>query len=208
MTVESFPGPARYTVSGTGPYAIGFAYTSGAVRVRVWSAGVLTDLVQGTDYTVSPAEGQTGDVTLSSAAATAHDGASLYVDRATEIEQGWAAAGGAREAGLEAQLDRLAAGLQEAKAELARSLRLNDGQAAPYTPEPGHVPLYDAAAQAFVNGPTADEVEAAQGYAQELRNSVMIPISEDAQSVLVSIGSLYFVGEADTPYPHVTLEIV
>lgn len=111
MTTEIYEPPPTYTVQGVGPYAITHEYH--AASELIVTAGDVT-LVLNVDYTVSPTEDATaGSVTLSADAAALHDEAALRIVRATVVEQGYAAQGGEREAGLEVQLDRLTRGVQD-----------------------------------------------------------------------------------------------
>lgn len=112
MTTETFTPAPSYTVDGTGPYAIGHAYTSGAIRATVTLAGIPTELTAGVDFTVAPASGDAGDLTLSGAAAATHDGATLTITRETTQEQGFAGQT-AREKAMEAQLDRITQAMQD-----------------------------------------------------------------------------------------------
>ena len=116
------------------------------------------------------------------------------------------------------EFDRAAMRDQQMQDTNNRAVKLDDKFAAPYpdlaiktVPEAGDV---EERALVFLPGggvgvgPTSSEIKAAEEYAQTLRASMMIPISETETSVLVSIGTFYFVSESDTPYPSITLEAV
>lgn len=122
MTTEAFPGPVQYTVDGTGPYAVGFEYSSGAVLVSVDQNGSLRPL-DAAEFSVSPDAGTGGNVTLTAQAATDYAGLQIFVDRATPLEQGFTGVD-AREKGLADQLDRTAQTAQENQRGLGRTLRV------------------------------------------------------------------------------------
>lgn len=129
MTVEAFAPSPVYVIAGTGPYEVTHPYRAGALRVVVWRNGIRTELTS-LDFTVSPAEAETtGTVTLSSAAAAAHAGGSLFIARETAPEQGWEGTT-SRERGLEAQLDWLTQGVQDAGGMFDRTLRVPLGETA------------------------------------------------------------------------------
>ncbi|KHQ50273.1 hypothetical protein [Mameliella alba] len=122
MTVDVLPALATYTVSGTGPYAIGHEYTEGAIFVRITSAAGAPRL-DPADYTVDPVSGGDGNVTLTSGAATTYDGETLVIERETSVQQGWTGLG-ARGTAAEAQMDRTIMAVQELRRELSGALRL------------------------------------------------------------------------------------
>ena len=136
MTTETYPGPSQYTIAGTGPYAIGFEYTQGAIKAGIITAEVVTYLPEA-DYTVDPEIGEDGNLTLSAGAAAAHAGEQLYIERDTPLEQGWVGVS-AREQGLATQLDRTAQTAQENKDGLARALRTTQ-PIAPLVMQAGHM---------------------------------------------------------------------
>jgi hypothetical protein len=164
MTVDSFSGPVTYAVSGTGPYAVPWDYTTGALRVVV-PDGDAEIVLGGADYTVAPASGASGDVTLSPAAAAAHAGRAIVIGRRTVIEQGWAGQE-ARERGLEANIDRLAMSVQDQNNALDRTLKFRvlapDDLPAP---EAGRVLM--GTSTGYTNGPLASDVAAAQANAAQ-----------------------------------------
>ncbi|GGH36396.1 hypothetical protein SAMN05444007_108258 [Cribrihabitans marinus] len=183
MTTEAFTEATPFTISGTGPYAIGHAYKAGAITATVEQAdGTIVTLADPADYTVSPAAGENGDVTLSSAAATTHDGLTLRIIRRTDIEQGFAGQT-ARETGLEDSIDRLAMGLQEVEKQAYRGLRTETGEVVPYSPTDGYIPKWDAARGGFVDGPSIGEIENAAGFAaiaQAAADSIAAQAAVDA----------------------------
>lgn len=129
MTVEAFAPSPVYVIAGTGPYEVTHPYRAGALRVVVWRNGIRTELTS-LDFTVSPAEAEeTGTVTLSASAAATHAGGSLFIARETAPEQGWEGTT-SRERGLEAQLDWLTQGVQDAGGMFGRTLRVPLGDTA------------------------------------------------------------------------------
>lgn len=145
MTTEAYTGASSYTISGTGPYNIGHEYSDEADI-----ACIVLDDVAGTrvvldaaDFTVSPdGPADDGDVTLTSDAATTHDGLLLVINRETTLENGWEAVQGPREDGLEAQLDRLTRAAQDASRTVLTSLRA-DIAMNPIVPVEGAVVGFD-----------------------------------------------------------------
>lgn len=127
MTQSALTPTPAYTVQGTGPYTITHGYSAkGDITAAVILNDQRTDLVLDTDFFVSPdGAPSSGTVTLSSAAASAYAGGQLFISRATVTDQGWLGTQGAREAGLEAQLDKLAQGLQDVQRDLQRAMRLD-----------------------------------------------------------------------------------
>lgn len=139
MTTETYTLPPVATVSSVGPYAIPHEYHAAEeISVTVTTGGATVTLIQGAEYTVSPdADASAGAVTLTATAAALHAGAALRIIRRTVIEQGYAAQGGEREAGLEVQLDRITRGVQDIARDIggaidsaARALRVPDDEAA------------------------------------------------------------------------------
>ncbi|MEC9435166.1 MAG: hypothetical protein VYD87_19870 [Pseudomonadota bacterium] len=133
MTTEAFIPADDYTVAGVGPYPIPHAYDeTAALTAEVVTGTTTLTLTAGIDFTVSPeAKAAAGNLNLTAAAATTHAGKTLRITRATRVEQGWESAGGARETGLEDQLDRLTRGIQDLErkaaylqAAFARTLRI------------------------------------------------------------------------------------
>lgn len=114
MTTELFEATPAYEISGTGPYAILSGYGAGDIVVRIGSAqGLVT--VDPINYTLSPTIAESGgNLTLNAAYATEQAGNTLYISRNTNVEQGWEGQS-SRERGLEAQLDALTRGVQDAK---------------------------------------------------------------------------------------------
>lgn len=112
MTTETYPGPDVYTVSGTGPYTINHEYSSGSIAPEVFLDDVLA-VLPAEEFSVDPDGGDNGTLTLTPAAAAAYDGGQLTIRRKTPTEQGWQGQDGAREAGIEAALDRLSQAVQE-----------------------------------------------------------------------------------------------
>jgi len=163
MTIDAFEQAAEHPVMGIGPYTIPHPYADGAITVSVIIDGVPVMLAS-TDYTVTPATSDSeGNVYLTVAAALAHDGRKLWIDRETPALQIWEARTGEREVGMEAQLDRLTMALQELQARAGGAVRVR-GAMAPVVPSPGHVLVWgDGRVDA---GPTVDEIAAAEGHAE------------------------------------------
>lgn len=115
MTTETFTPHTPDLIQGTGPYAVPHGYSRAAdliVSIRTISEALI--ILPSADWSVSPASSdQGGDVTLSTSAAAIYDGGELTVTRDTLVEQGWQGQGGAREEGLEKQLDIIARGVQD-----------------------------------------------------------------------------------------------
>jgi hypothetical protein len=164
MTVDTFVPLPGYTVMGVGPYGIDWPYGAGAVRAAVILAGVRTDLVAGTDFTVTPAASTTtGSLYLTVGAATTYATGTLYITRETLAEQGWQGLLGAREAGLEAQLDLLTERVQELEQLLTGTLRLDTPQK-PFAARVGAAVIFDAGGHPIA-GPTATQIASAQSDA-------------------------------------------
>lgn len=164
MTIEPAAPAGTYTVMGTGPYAINWPYSAGAVRVAVVLAGVRTELVPGTDFTVSPlAASISGDLTLSAGAAATYATGTIYLSRDTLVEQGWVGTLGEREKGLETQMDLLTMKAQEQEQGRDSTLRF-DTPVPPMVAIPGSVILFDDLGQPIA-GPIASDIADAQANA-------------------------------------------
>lgn len=169
MTTETFTPAPKYTISGTGPYAIPHAYGASDIVVVVADAAGNSTTLAASDFTLAPATSQTtGDLSLTSTAATTHAGKSMFILRDTKVEQGWAGINGYREAGLEAQLDVLARALQDRRTTEKKSLHVLDPlfDATLPVPQANRTIIYNPAASGFVIGPSADEISGAQSDAQ------------------------------------------
>lgn len=170
MTVEALNVAPPYTIAGVGPYTIPHAYVAEDLIVSV-GPGAPIVLEPGVDFVVAPAFSETaGDVTLSVAAAAAHVGLVLTIERYTTVEQGWQGTAGPREKGLERQLDELARGIQDAAGRGRRALVLPVGATVdPVLPvlRPGHTLVADPTGQRLVEGPDAGQIGRAQEIAQE-----------------------------------------
>lgn len=163
MTLEAETTLQSYIVAGTGPYAVTWPWKAGSLRVAVGSAGAVTELDAGT-WTVDPAEGASGNVWLTPAAAAAHLGRALFITRDTPAEQGWQGIMGERERGLEAQLDRMVMKDQELSQGVASSLRIEGQTPKPsYLPNPGTL-MWDG--EGLQIGPSADQIAGAQAAAE------------------------------------------
>lgn len=166
MTVEAaVPKTIFPTIAGTGPYAIGWPYGGTDVIVTVVDDGVRTVLA-GADFSLSPASSDTsGSVFISPAAAALYAGAQLIAERSTPEEQGWTGVYPG-EKGIEAQLDRTTRRIQEISRNQQGTLRI-DGTTEPGSVATDRLLLWDGTK--IVPGPTAAEIPAAEGYAEEAR---------------------------------------
>lgn len=169
MTTEAFTPPPRYTISGTGPYNIPHEYRHAidfAPVVR--SANTLVELTPA-DYLVAPDTSTTqGDLTLTVAAAAIYDGYFLYIVRTTADEQGWVGVAGAREKGLEQQLDILAMAIQDARRRSEKTLLIEDGPpgGVPTVLEADRALMVTSTGDGLIPGPTANEIANAQTHAE------------------------------------------
>lgn len=163
MTVELTTPINLYTVAGIGPYALAWPYTADSVIAVVETAGVYTELVVTTDFSVDPlASSTTGNLWLTPAAAALHAGSRIVILRKTHAEQGWQGLMGEREKGLEEQLDRSVMIAQESNAWFARALRTTAILPMMDWHE-GTVPILIGGRP--MSGPTATQIVAAQTYA-------------------------------------------
>jgi len=173
MTVETLTKAPPYTISGIGPYEIPHPYGSGAIHAYVLIDGVPEELSSDL-FTVSPESSLIqGDLYLTAAAASDNDGLTLWIERVTLHEQGWAARTGAREAGMENQLDQGTLAAQEDRALLEATLRGRRAMEA-FDPEAGHVPVVREDGLGWENGPSVDDILAVQAYAQAANESAVL----------------------------------
>ena len=164
MTTDTFTPLPPYLIQNAGPFAIGWPYDAGAVRAVAILNGLRSELVPDIDFTVTPVASTVGGaLVLQAARAAEFDGGELYVTRDTTPEQGWQGVLGQREAGLEAQLDRMTRRLQEQDQELVATLR-TDGPLRPLSPVPGRALIFDAQGQP-VMGPDAAAITGAAANA-------------------------------------------
>lgn len=164
MTVDAWTRTPAYTVSNTGPYAVTHPYRLGAIRVSVMLDTGLLALAP-TEFTVTPEQSDDeGNVFLSPAAVATHAGRQLIIDRVTPDEQGWLGVQGEREAGLEAQLDRIVQANQELRMRGEGALRIR-GVLDAFDWADGTVPLREGSR--VRSGPTAAQIEAAETFATQ-----------------------------------------
>lgn len=162
MTTEVWQTQPSYTVAGTGPYAVANPYGVGDLVVAAISAAGVRTVLDPADYSVTPtSSATTGDVYLTTGAATTHAGSDLYIARLTDAEQGWLGAS-AREKGLEAQLDLMTRATQELQAGLANTAR-SDAPMAPLVPVEGTTLIWEN--ENLVAGPTVAEISGVQAAA-------------------------------------------
>lgn len=163
MTIEPVTPFATFTVSGTGPYALPWPYGLATIALAVIVEGQQVTLGSGT-FTVDPSENAvSGNLFLTAATAATYAGSALVITRNTPKEQGWLGIQGAREAGLEKQLDRIVKVQQEQQSQIDTSIRGSTAMT-PFLPEPGHLLIFDEFGQP-VSGPTADQIASAQANA-------------------------------------------
>lgn len=168
MTKDVLTKTPAYTISGVGPYTIEDPYKAAediisdvlvdGKRVRLTSA----------ERTISPESSTSkGAVTLSAAAALTYAGAKLYIRRNTEVEQGWSAQT-ERERGLETQLDNMTMGLQDALAELGKTLRTEGAPEKLYIEIPAGMIVIGGTEDgpALVPGPNVSELASVAKNAQ------------------------------------------
>lgn len=157
MPVEPAVPETSYIIASAGPHAVLWPYAQGAVRAYVVKAGIRTDLVEGTDFTMAPlAATVSGALTLSPAAFAAQTGGQLLIYRETVTEQGWTGLLGDREKGLEAQLDLSVMRLQELDGQSKRSVKtppaeLQGLELPPAADRAGKFLAFDALGRAIVS---------------------------------------------------------
>ncbi len=167
MTVESFVATPQYVVDGVGPYTITHPYKDASdITAEVYDAETRVPLLAA-DFAVAPVSSLTnGSLTLTAAAAAAHAGKSLSIERDTAMEQGWASTRGGREEGLERQMDRTIMVSQDQQQLLRRVPRVPNGSMVnpPKLPVPvaGVVPIGNDAGTGWKSGPSADDIAEAQ----------------------------------------------
>ena len=155
MTREAFTPSPSYPINDVGPFQVMHPYKSGSLTIAVVLDGDRVELAD-TEYTVSPEQStSTGEVTLTTQAATDYEGGTLYIQRATEIEQGWVGQS-AREKGLEGQLDWLGEAIQDLTFQMRKTLR-TDTALPPMVPKAGHTIVMDDQGR-FVPGPSTDAI--------------------------------------------------
>ena len=164
MTVGAITPFAEFTITGIGPYGFRFSYNADAIDVAVEWDGMRISL-PAADFSMTPTDSDTGgNLYLTPAAAATHATRRLIVRRDTEAEQGWAGIQGAREKGLERQLDRIVRRLQENTSALAGTLRVYQ-PLDPFVPLEGRTILFEDGR--FIAGPTADQITEAQQFADD-----------------------------------------
>ncbi|MCB1357470.1 MAG: hypothetical protein KDK53_13565 [Maritimibacter sp.] len=126
MTTSAYTPAPTYTISGIGPYDAPFEYTaSSEIEVYYTDGDGIAVAAAPADFSVVP-EGPTtsGTVFLTPAAATAHDGETLTVQRAITVDQAWQGLGSTASE-LEDQLDSMTRAIQGNTAEIALGLNPN-----------------------------------------------------------------------------------
>lgn len=125
MTREIWQGPSKYLIQGVGPYAIEWPYAEGSVVAKIVTpGGTVVDLEPGQAVVSSVSSDTRGDLTLSADVAILYQGCQLVIRRNTLREQGWGGLMGARERGLETQLDTIMMSVQELSADVEVSEQL------------------------------------------------------------------------------------
>jgi hypothetical protein len=201
MTIENFEPTAVHTISGIGPYAVTHPFASGALALVIVDGDQRVPLVIDIDYTVTPDAGVTGDVFLAAGIATGFDGAKLYIDRSTPASQGWKGVQGAREVGLERQLDLVTMAVQDLRQSYLKTLR-TDAVLTPFVPQEGATIIFvggvpqagptaaaiiDAEANAVSAGLDADRAEAAAATAGAAYASYAIAAAAHVPAPLATI---------------------
>lgn len=187
MTIEADDILHQYTVAGIGPYAVSWPYLDGGLIISVSIDGIVTP-IDAVNYAVDPIAGASGNVFLTAPAAATHAGRALFITRQTPAEQGWVGVLGEREAGLEAQLDRLVMVLQELKQLAASSLRIQGAAPQPAYITGAGVLMWDGTTLEI--GPNADVIAAAQSYATTA-NAAMVAALNAAAAAATFNPSLY-----------------
>jgi hypothetical protein len=143
MTIDVLIPAASMLVQGTGPYAIPFPYDQGTIGLVMQKTGQRVELVPG-EFTVDPNTTTTsGNLYLSDTTATTYAGWTAFIQRETPAEQGWQGVQGAREAGLEAQLDATTKAVQDLARQLSGAVR-GDEAVEPIAPVPSSLIGWDA----------------------------------------------------------------
>ena len=165
MTTDIAIPRAQYALSGTGPYALPWPYSSGELVVQATVNGQTAVLAAGTDFSLSPSSGASGNLFLTGAWATFSG--TLYIQRATALEQGWVGTFPG-EKGIEAALDRLTRTQQDTSARVRGGLFVE--VANPTVP---YAPVAEAAIVwrngQFQAGPTVGQIEGAAAAAELAR---------------------------------------
>jgi hypothetical protein len=188
MTVEAITPIAIFTVSGIGPYGVGFSYSPNSLGAAVQTGSTRTTLTDA-EFSVTPLESDvSGNLYLTPSAAAAHAGAQLIVERVTPDEQGWQGVQGERERGLERQLNRIVRSQQELRRGLNSAFRL-DTPIAPGKAIPGRALVFTATG--FEAGPSAAEIADAQPNAAAAAQSAADALlsAEIAASALAAINA-------------------
>lgn len=172
MTREAFSPSPSYPIIGTGPYQITHPYKEGTLVIAAVLDGSRVELLE-SEYVVSPAESLTnGEITLTAQFAADNAGATLYIRRTTEIEQGWLGQS-SREKGLEAQMDWLAEAIQDLRTDSGRTMRL-DNPIKPATALAGHLLTFDESGTP-IPGPSVSAISAkGDGVLNEFEKSFTV----------------------------------
>lgn len=191
MTTDIATPRAQYALSGAGPYALDWPYQTGEIVVQATVDGVTTALVEGTDFTLTPSAAASGNLFLSGdwGAVTG----SLYIERATKLEQGWSGTFPG-EKGIEAALDRLTRQQQEGVPRARGALWVDsDLPLPPLTPaesrsiiwQGGRFAMGPAVADLEVLADLAGQTEAAAERAEQAAASVDTDQIESAKNQAV-----------------------
>ena len=183
MTVETFETAPPVTIVPGALYPVPWPYVAGAVRAVVLHEGARI-LLSDANFTVAPANSDTdGTLDLQLSVETAYPGGQLIVFRETGLEQGWAGILGARERGLEIQLDQIVMRAQELAALLANTVRA-DVPLRPVVPAAGRVLMWAGDAEGIVPGPNATDIANAQPNAAAAAASAAAASLSAAQAAL------------------------
>lgn len=147
MTTDVFDGPIAFTINASAetgkPITFPYSQTSDVAIIVLTDDDQRIVLDPATDFTVTPdGPANSGTVALTSAIVNLYQGETMLITRDTRTEQGFEGVGGAREKGLERELDRLARSVQDRRYELRSSLRA-DRELDPFVPVPGRLLGFD-----------------------------------------------------------------
>lgn len=203
MTVAAAPRKIYFPdiSGGTGPYAFTFRIiveldNTPRIDVTKINGTTRTPLVYATDYTfVAASLGLSGGaITL---LVTGVAGDSLLIEGATPVNQlvGYANLGSFSPERHELSYDKLTMIVQEVEERNNLALTLNpESSETPPTfedPTDGSVPIYDAASNQYLNGPTASEITSAQSYASAASDSADAALASQLAAEAAANGMKY-----------------
>lgn len=179
MTREALAITPSYPINGVGPYQYNNPYTLGTLRAFVELDDKLIALATD-EYVADPlSSNASGNIALTTAAASDYDGGTLYILRQTDIEQGFSGQS-ARENGLAAQLDWMTEAIQDTAREVRRSLR-STSVIEPGVIKAGRTIMFDENLN-MVPGPTSVELENVVLNAEASVNAAAVAVGAAAAS--------------------------